>query len=337
MDLHHYLNKLNYALEDLMGIGDAKLGLDIESQSAILVKLSGSPSLPKLSAVDIEAFPDGTLNDEHILNSSKLSETIKKLMQETTTRQHAAANIAAPGSLVISKKIPCKEGLNPTEMEAYAWLEARKAFPGLADNLFLDYMPTSENKLLLVAARKKEMQDRLNAILAGGLKVNTIDVDYYALARAFSLVKQQIGEKDRANPIGLINIETNALMLVVMQENDLIFFHRQTYNGAFLADFANKVASLSEAAKEVLDAQIKRLLQFFQTDFPGRKLAQIILSGRIAILPSLKEAVENAIHTPTQLANPLGGLLLSPSLKERMESQAATLMIGCGLALRGLR
>ncbi len=348
MDLTYFLNFLNRSLEDLVGINNTKLGLDIEPSSSALVHLSGSLSVPKLTRVDFQKMATGIVTDEHIHNPSALTQVVSLLATETRTRLKSNVSIAAPGSLVITKKIPLKEGFPTAEMGTFAWNEARKAFPGLTDNLYLDYLLLPENKLLLVAARKKELQDRLGSIVNAGLTVEAIDVDYYALARAFSLVKNQLKTEDLQQYTALVNIDTNALILVVMQNEELAFFHRQTYSGGFLADSVNQYlydstpkesenSPLNVTVKEALDAQVKRLYQFFQTDFPGRKLSQLILSGRLALIPGMRELIENALNIPTQLANPLSGLQVDISLKQRLERQAPALMLSCGLAMRGLR
>lgn len=337
MDFTYLLKFLNHSLEELVGLNCTKLGLDIEPRSSILVQLAGSLSTPKLSRASLVNMPASVLTDEFIQNPRALSEVISQLIEDAKIKKKSNVAIAAPGSLVITKKIASKEGFTPTELNTYAWNEARKAFPGMMDNLYLDYVPLPDNKLLLVAARKKELQDRLGAILTAGLTVEAIDVDYYALARAYSLVKKQITEEDRKGYVALINIDSSAMILNIMQNEELVFFHRQSYNGLNLLGSDDTAQALSDTAKEALEAQIKRLLQFFQTEFPGRKLSQALLSGRIARVPGMRELLEKAIDTPTQLANPLSGLNGPYFLKQQMEAQAPMLMLSCGLAMRGLR
>lgn len=337
MDFGYFLKFLNHSLEELVGINSTKLGIDIEPRNSVLVQLSGSLAAPKLSSASVVNMPAGVLTDEFIQNPRGLSEVISQLIEESGTKKRSNVSIAAPGSLVITKKIASKEGFTPTELSTYAWNEARKAFPGMMDNLYLDYVSLPENKLLLVAARKKELQERLSAILSAGLTVEAIDVDYYALARAYSLVKNQISEEDQKGYVALINMDTSAMLLDVIREDQLVFFHRQSYNGSNLLSHEGAPQALSETAKEALEAQIKRLIQFFQTEFPGQKLSQAILCGRIALLPNMCELVEKLIDTPTQLANPLNRLGGNQALKFQYESQAPLLMLSCGLAMRGLR
>jgi type IV pilus assembly protein PilM len=332
MDLTYFQNYLNRALEDLVGIDNTKVGLDIEPSSAILVQLSGTLAQPKLLRSGMHAINPGIVSDERIHDVAGLSYVVAELISDTGIKKKSNVSIAAPGSLVITKKVLFKEG---SDLNTFAWNEARKAFPGLADNLYLDYLPEPDNKLLLVAARKKELQDRLSAIAITGLTVEAIDVDYYALGRAYPLVRHQLKEESQKQCVAIINIDTNALILTIFQNNELIFFHRQSYNGTFLTTSENPLQS--ESSKEAIDAQTKRLLQFFQAEMPGKKLAQTLLSGRFASLPGMRELIETATNSPTQLANPLGGLMLGSALNESLAQQAPALMISCGLAMRGLR
>lgn len=337
MDFKYFLNYLNRCLEELVGINSTKIGLDLEPSSAALVQLSGSFSSPKLTRASIQKMPAGTMTDEFIQNTRSLSEAVSQLLEKTGAKKKSNISIAAPGSLVITKKVQLKEGLTPVELNTFAWNEARKAFPGLADNLYLDYLPLEENKLLLVAARKKELQERLNAIASSGLQVEAIDIDYYALARAYPLVKHQLTEDDQKGYVALVNIDSSAMLLDVMHLNELVFFHRQSYNASFPVNNEGAPLALSEATNELLGTQIKRLLQFFQTDFPGHKINQALVCGRIAIIPGVRELIENAINIPTQLANPLYSLQGSTALKHKLEQQAPIFMLSIGLAMRGLR
>lgn len=355
MDFGKFLNSLNTYLKQLVGINSTKLGLDIEPSSSLLIQLSGKKSKPLIQNFAIEAMPQAAVTDEQVRNIEELKAQITALVQQSNVKKGSVA-IAAPGSLVISKKVPLKD-VNNNPSEALAWAEARKAFPGLTENLYLDFTAVEElpktkdaqpeQKLLLIAARKKELQDRLNAIITAGLTPKVIDVDYYCLHRSFPLIKHQIPAEMEHEFVALLNIDTVALLLTVIRENELVYNHRQSYTGSVFTQLTQQYLHLSdteitgqpvfpEGAKDTLQAQTKRLLQFFQNEFPGKKISKVIVCGRVAVIPGIVEIIAEALSIPAELADPLSAMKMSDQLKQQLQPIAPAIMIGAGLAMRGL-
>ena len=61
----------------------------------------------------------------------------------------------------------------------------------------------------------------------------------------------------------------------------------------------------------------------------------IILSGGAVLVPGVAEVVNQRTNVNTLLADPFAGMVISPRIRaKQLSSDAPSLMIACGLALR---
>lgn len=332
----------------------ASIGLDLEPTSLSWVEFSQNSKKMQLSQAEFTNLEGKILGNDQVFQEGGLTDAISKLQQKTKSKSQSVA-LLAPGSLVVSKEIPLNAHVPKHQWENVAWAEARKVFPGLANNLYLDFHveePKEEGKnknrsMLLVASRKKELQPLLRSIRAAKLTPTILDVDYYALARAYRLIKGQLPEGHLQQHTAILNIDTNSMLMVVMHQGKMSYCHRQNYNGN---DFVSLLTPLINGEQtDSLDQQdassavnkliqyIQRFLQFYHSEAPRAGLDNLVLSGRCAILPFLEANVEALVNLPTTVANPFHNMHIAAHLDEqKIKTLAPAYMLASGLALRGV-
>ncbi len=82
--------------------------------------------------------------------------------------------------------------------------------------------------------------------------------------------------------------------------------------------------------------QISRALQFYSSSSEFSNIRTIYLSGGMATLKGLTDIVEQELGIKTNVADPVSGMELAPSVSvSALAQNAPNLMVSMGLALRG--
>ena len=117
----------------------------------------------------------------------------------------SAAIAAVPASAVITKRIEMSNAFSEFELEDQIKVEADQFIPYPLDEVALDFevigpVKNNENldKVLLVACRKTDVEQREDAISNAGLQCSIVDVDTYAVERAFPLTSSEPRDEIRS-------------------------------------------------------------------------------------------------------------------------------------------
>lgn len=227
-----------------------KVGLDIEPTSIALVEFSGGFGQLQLKAASLLGISKNILTNEEVKDKNALTEAISKIKLLSHCRTKTIS-INAPGTLVVTKEVTVPTNLEENDWENHARNEAKKLFPGLENNLFMDFTvyetkkgDKTVNNMLLIAARKKEMEDRIETISKGGLQTEVVDIDYYALERAYPLIVPQLPPEHVDQHVALLHVDTTAMLMNVIHNKQTEYTHRQTYNGEVIANAILKYLDL---------------------------------------------------------------------------------------------
>ena len=88
--------------------------------------------------------------------------------------------------------------------------------------------------------------------------------------------------------------------------------------------------------QEDLAEQLSRSLQFFFSSSQYNDVDLIVLAGGVAGTPGLAEMLTETLATKTVVANPFARMSIGSKVnKGQLKNDAASLMLACGLALRG--
>jgi type IV pilus assembly protein PilM len=344
------------------------IGVDISSSSVKMVELSDASKSGGSGYIveryTIEALPQDAVRDGNINDLDAVSDALRSAWKRLGTRVKNVS-LALPAAAVISKKILLPSGLRDDELEVQVEAEANQYIPFALEEVNLDFQvigpsPTNpeEIEVLLAASRKANVEDRVAAAQAAGLKTIVVDVEPYAAEAAFEQVRAQLPGGATDQCVALIDIGATVMNVNVIRNDQSVYTRDQQIGGAQLTQMIQNTFGLSaeeaEIAKrngglpenyesdvlipfrESVATEITRALQFFFTSSTQyNEVNYIVLAGGCASLTGLDDAVATRTQVSTLVANPFAQMTLSSRIKPRqIQTDAPALMIACGLAMR---
>lgn len=339
-------------------------GLDMSSSSVKMVELADAgKGAIRIERYAIEPLPRDAVVDGNITNLEAVAEAVKRGWKRMGTTTKFVA-IALPAAAVITKKIIVPAGQREQDLETQVESEANQYIPFALDEVNLDFQvigpaPSSpdEVEVLIAASRKEKVEDRVAVAEAAGLRPLVMDVESYATQAAFELVERQLPQGGRNQVVALVDVGANVMKVTVFRDDQQVYVREQAFGGNLLtqeimrqygmngedAEVAKRSGSLpenyeSEILRPFLDnlaLEVSRALQFFFTSTQYNQVDHIVLAGGCAVIPGVDEVVARRTQVSTLVANPFADMSLSSRVKPRtLASDAASLMIACGLALR---
>jgi len=339
------------------------LGLDISSTSVKLLELSRSGDRFRVESYGVEPLPPNAVVEKVINDVEGVGEAIGRLVARSKpATKHAA--VAVAGSSVITKIIEMDAGMSADDMDQQIRLEADQYIPYPLDEVSLDFEvqgPVPGNagrvEVLIAASRTENVDLRRDALQIGGLTAKVVDVEAYAMERAYSLIQPQI-EGDEANQtVAIVDVGATMTTLNVLRAGKIIYTREQLFGGKQLTEEIQRRYGLSfeeaglakkqgglpddyetevlEPFKEAIVQQITRSLQFFFSASQHSDVGHVILAGGTSSIIGLADLVQAKIGTPALIANPFVNMALSSRVSAAaITNDAPALMIACGLALR---
>jgi type IV pilus assembly protein PilM len=301
-------------------------------------------------------LPDAIVEGE-IMDPGLVADTIRGLFQEVGVKAKSVVT-AVGGHDVIIKKIEMDRMKEADAREVIRW-EAEQHVPFDIKSVELDFQilnPRDEGlqmDVLLVAA-KRELVDNKVALLAdAGLTPSIIDVDAFALHNAFEHNHPEAME----GIVALVNVgheTTNVNILedgVPILTRDLPFGSRKVRE-----DLQRERGLTAEQAEEVVQGReslpdlarfvdqsadevavgIERASAFLMTRQSGEGLGKIFLSGGGARIPGMAESLGGRMNVETHTVNPFERTPVRPdaAVNLNLEEASPMLLLPLGLALR---
>lgn len=338
------------------------LGLDISSTTVKLLELSYTGGKYRVESYAVSSLPLDAVIEKNVNDVDGVANAIRSVVAQSRTKLKVAS-AAVAGSSVITKMIDMPDGLSEDDMETQLTLEADQYIPYPLEEVAIDFevqgaSPVRENQVevLLAACRRETIDARVEAIEGAELSAKIMDVEAYAMERAFSLIQGQEGA-DGDSTVAVVDIGATMTTLSVLAGGQTIYTREQLFGGKQLTDeimrryglpleeagLAKKQGGLPDDYEpEVLDPfkeavvqQVARSLQFFFSSSQYNDVDYIILAGGVASMEGLPELVQEKLGTPATVANPFADMTISSRVNAvALSSDAPAMMIACGLALR---
>ncbi|HBF25908.1 MAG TPA: pilus assembly protein PilM [Nitrosomonas sp.] len=344
------------------------LGVDISASSIKVVELSRKGRLPhsyRLERYVIEPMPVDALQDGGINQIEQVSECLRRAVKRMGARQKKIV-MALPLTSVITKKINVPAGLREDDLEFQVETEANQYVPFALDEVNLDFQVIGpvpghpeEVEVLLAAARKDKVEDRVATAVSAGLKVMVMDVEQFtAQAVSARAIRQQLPDDGKDKVIALIDIGASVTRVNVLLNGESVYMRDLSFGGDQLtqeiqnqfnlspeeAEIAKRNGTLPENYRndvlqpfcETVALEVSRALQFFFTSTQYIQVDYIFLSGGCAAIPGLEEIISERTKVITQIINPFADMELSGRVAPRqLKMDAPVLLTACGLAMRG--
>lgn len=339
------------------------LGIDISSTSVKLLELSRSGSRYKVEAYAVEPLPANAVVEKNISELEGVGQALVRVLAKAKTGLKTAA-VAVAGSAVITKTIEMEAGLSQDELENQLKIEADQYIPYPLEEVAIDFEvqgPAPRNpervEVLLAACRKENVEVREAALALAGLTAKVVDVEAYALERAYGLLEPQLGAGRDELTVAVVDIGATMMTLSVLHNGRTIYTREQLFGGKQLTEEIQRRYGLSveeaglakkqgglpddydsevlQPFKEAVVQQVARSLQFFFAAGQFSEVDYILLAGGTASVPDLDRLVQQKLGTQTLVANPFADMALSGKVNAgALASDAPSLMIACGLAMR---
>ena len=338
------------------------LGLDISSTTVKLLELSYSGDRYRVESYAVSSLPLDAVIEKNVNDVDGVANAIRSVVAQSRTKLKTVA-AAVAGSSVITKMIDMPEGLSDDDMETQLTLEADQYIPYPLDEVAIDFevqgsSPEREAQVevLLAACRSETIDARVEAIESAEMAAKIVDVEAYAMERAFSLIQNQLA-LDEDSTVAVVDIGATMTTLSVLNNGQTIYTREQLFGGKQLTDeimrryglpleeagLAKKQGGLPddyepevlEPFKDAVVQQVARSLQFFFSSSQYNDVDHIILAGGVSSMEGLAELVQEKLGTPSIIANPFAEMAISSRVNAvALSSDAPAMMIACGLALR---
>ncbi len=339
------------------------LGVDISSTSIKILQLSPSGNKYKVDNYVIRPLPANAVVEKNISDIDAVGECISAAVS-ILKPSIKEASVAVAGSAVITKTIEMNAALSDSEMENQIVVEADQYIPYPLDEVSIDFerQDLSERnpdmvEVLLAACRKENVDSRVTALDLGGLEAKVVDIEAYAIERAFTLLAEQLGSEEDQT-VAIVDIGSMMTTLNVILQGRTIYTREQMFGGNALSEEVQRRFGLSaieaESAmkrgglpeeyefeilapfKDTVVQQVSQTLQFFFSSSHYNEVDHILLAGGVAAIDGLADLVQENLSTPVKIANPFENLSIGSKINQTMlQNDAPSLLIACGLAMRG--
>ena len=339
------------------------IGVDISSSAVKMVELSQAGRNFSLERYVIEPLPKDAVTDNNIVNAEAVALAIRNAWRRMGSK---VKNVAAalPASAVITKKILVPAGMTERELESQVETEANQYIPFSLDEVNLDFQVLGpslnnpeEEDVLIAAAKKDKVDERVAAIEEAGLKAVVLDVESYATQAAFELMRPQLPNGGENQIVAVVDIGSTAMHMNIFKDGQSIYSRDQGYAGNQLTQEIQRKFNMSaeeaEQAKrqgglpdnyepdvlqpfmDTMALEISRSLQFFYTSSNYNSVDHILLAGGCSVIHGLDEAVSSRTQVAsTMRANPFFSMSTGKVKGKQIQLDAPSLLIACGLAMR---
>lgn len=348
---------------DLIGSRSA-LGLDIGPSTVKLVELLRSAQgVLTLNTCDRAALPSGAVVDGQIEHLDTVVGVVRDLVARVRVKARRVS-MALPTKNVILRRIRMRSNMSDEELAVHVEAEAAGFVPFPVEDLALDFTvigpvagSAAEVEVLIAAARKDRVQDRLALAEAAGLEPVVIETESNAAQLALRAWQQRCGRSPATETVALVELGHESMSLKVIAADEVLFEREQGWGARQLLDRAIREFGLNEeqvrlgqltgdlppayATQLVPDhvnatvREIDRTLQFFYAASPGCRLGSLVLAGGAAGLDGLPGGVAKATGVPSTVIDPFEHMRLGPAVDmRRLPGQSCAYLLACGLALR---
>lgn len=330
------------------------VGLDIGSDAVKAVRLKrwrGGWQL--LGAAEAPLSEAGSTDPEAV------TDAIRQAL-DTLRLRRARIAAALPGSAVIVKRLSLP-AMTPQELaDAITW-EAEQYIPFDLADVQLDYevQPAqpgaAETDLLLVAAKKEKIAERVDAVLAAGRQPVVLDVEAFALVNAY-----QASHPDREDPlVVLVHVGRAGAIICLLERGHLAFTRDVALGGDHYANALARELGVDPMTAERLKypgrplvpgvdpqqvtavlrdvsgqlvTEIAKSVDFYRATAPIEKVSRVVLSGGASGAEGLVDAAAAEFDAPVEILDPFRSV---HAVNARVGGPAGpTFAVAVGLAMR---
>jgi type IV pilus assembly protein PilM len=344
-----------------MADGRNLVGVDIGASSIKVVYLREARKRLTVLRHGVAPLPAQTIVDGHIMNRAAVIDALSSIwaQQRIPTKDVA---IGVYGQSVIVRKITVPMMTSAELAEQITW-EAEQHIPFDIKVMNIDYEvlrrrpEAGQMDLLLVAAKKDEINDYASVVREARIKPQIVDINAFSVQNAFEFVH---GLPDDQT-IALLNVGAAVSSLNIVSRGISAFTREVTNAGNTVteeiqrqmgvpfeqaeqmkiaasqgAPVPQQIHQIIAQACDALAGEIQRSLDFYLATSGEAEIQRVYVCGGSAYLAPLVSAIEKRARVPVMVLDPLATLAVDPRTvnEQELRSRAAQLSVAVGLALR---
>ena len=343
-----------------MGIFGRKkttVGLDIGSGLIKVAVIDHSKKQPELTKVAITPLLADAIVEGEVMDPGIVSDAIRAALSAAGVKSKSIVT-AVGGRDVIIKKIQIERVKEQQARELMRW-EAEQHVPFDMESVELDFQildpdgEGTEMQVLLVAAKRELIDNKLRLLTDAGLTPGIVDVDAFALHNAF-----EVNHPDAMSGIvALVNIGHEVTNINILDDGIPILTRDITVGTRRFREDLQRERGVSvdeadqliqgydrsphldaviESRGEEIAVGVERAAAFLASSARTGQLRGVYTCGGGSRIPGLTEALANRLRIRVEQANPLANLKVRNGAFGSLvtDEVAPLMMLPIGLALR---
>lgn len=347
-----------------MAEGKPLVGVDIGSSSVKVCQLKETRKGYVLQRFAYAPLAPQTVVDGQVMDAGRVIEALQKAFHDGKIRQREVA-LSVSGQAVIIRKITVPM-MTPAELEEQIQWEAEQHIPFDIKDVQVDYQvlrrrpEASQMDLLLVAAKRDQINDFAQLARDAKLKPIVCDIDAFSVQNMFEMSRGLPQDQT----IALLNVGATLASLNVVA-NGVSAFTREIANGgnaiteeiqkqlgisyeqaeAYKCGTAGEgeqgmipepAARIIESMVDSIAGEIQRSLDFFLATTGEGEIARIYVTGGTSNLAAFGEAIQRRSRVAVERWIPTERVIVEGKELDRavLDARAAQLPVCLGLALR---
>jgi len=344
-----------------MAEGKNLVGVDIGASSIKVVQLKEARKKLQVIKWGFAPLPPQTIIDGHVMNAGAVTEALARVFTDAKIQQRDVA-IGVYGQSVIVRKITVPM-MTAAELDEQIHWEAEQHIPFDIKLMSIDYEvlrrrpEAAQMDLMLVAAKKDEINDYAAILREAKLKPVVVDINAFTIQNMF---EHQYG-LPADGTIALLNVGAAVSSLNIVAKGISAFTREITNAGNAITEEIRKALSCSYEQAEAykmgggptqivpqevtqiinqacqgLAGEIQRSLDFYLATSGEQEIGRIFVPGGSAYLAPLVQAVEKRARVPVQLFDPMVNLAVDTKTVNEpyARAMAAQMVVALGLSLR---
>ena len=334
----------------------SSIGLDIGSSYLKVVQLKDTKGGYELELFDIVQLPPELIVDGSIIDSLRLVDSLKELLQKAKLKTKDAVISIAGHSSVIIKRVTLPE-MSEEELSESIKFEAEQYIPFDIDEVNLDFQilgPKEEPgnmDVILVAVKKDIINEYISVVKEAGFNPMIVDVNPFALENIYE-INYEI-EPDRN--IAIVNIGASTININVLNGGVSVFtrdsavgsnLHTEalqrefnlTYDAAERLKQGEAVENVSpedahaviESASDEIIGEVSRSFEYFPED-----ISEVILSGGCTFVRDFPKLLAEKVGIEVKVIEPFKNIRIPKQFDiTYLEEIGPIAAVAAGLALR---
>ena len=342
------------------------VGIDVTQNAIKMVHLSGRGlNQVQLEKYSVIRLPKNIIKGNRILDYDQFVSYLQHAYAQLSTNSRNII-VAMPQTLTIIETASYSAKDTEMSIEDFAEFEIAQLVP--LEEVNYDYhildndSSFPQNKLLLVASRKEDIEPRLEAFDNANLTPKFLDVDILAQANAFNYWLYDQSPELQGEKVVVVNISESEMYSLVLQNGQIIYKQESPLGGEQLSQLIQRTYQVDEEKAQVMQGggdrpedyqiqiadrfniqiaqEIQRVLQFYYTTQAGEQFSNvkhIFLTGAASIQTGLAEVIFSQTNTTAECINPISCLQYGKQVDaSKLHQDEFGLTVAFGLALRGL-